>query len=629
MENELIENTEIKIPLTRRLPAKVAAFILFVLMAGTVVLSVIGAVVMFEAEIYSRPLDAFKQDVFGSLAWSVADEIYYARANNEDFNFEESFGETNLTCRLTNPEGTEIFNNLGSGRNAYKLNIPVYIHQSDETTIANAEIHIDKDFPVSDRFSAANKLLELTYALRYWIYVIAVLSLIALVVLFVFLMCASGHKKEHDGIEPSFITKIPLDLLATAVGLLLFFTIQISIESSYMAPDYAAIVVFALAFIICISIFLGFCISLATRIKLGKWWRNTVIYKFFHLIWRILRAIGRGIGYIFRNLPLIWKTALALVVVVVYSFISAAFDDFASRFTMLLLGMIIVFPVVTYMAIAQRKLQTAGRRLAKGDLSVQVDTRRMLWDFKEHGENLNSIGLGMTRAVDERMKSERMKTELITNVSHDIKTPLTSIINYTDLISKEESGNQKINEYVEVLSRQSERLKKLIEDLVEASKASTGNLDISLSPCDIGVLLAQTVGEYQSKLSDCALELVTVKPETPVMVMADGRFLWRVFDNIMNNVIKYAQPDTRVYLTLEQRQGKVNISLKNISKYPLNISAEELMERFVRGDSSRHTEGSGLGLSIARSLIELQRGSLSLTIDGDLFKVDLSFNEIN
>ena len=231
----------------------------------------------------------------------------------------------------------------------------------------------------------------------------------------------------------------------------------------------------------------------------------------------------------------------------------------------------------------------------------------------------------MSRAVDERMKSERMKTELITNVSHDIKTPLTSIINYADLISREKCDNEKIAEYAEVLSRQSDRLKRLIEDLVEASKAATGNLEVMLSLCDAGVFISQAVGEYEQKLNDAGLQTVVTQFDEAVYVMADGRRMLRVFDNLMNNICKYAQSGTRVYLSLEKIGNKAVITFKNTSRDPLNISADELMERFVRGDSSRNTEGNGLGLSIAKSLTELQGGTLTLSVDGDLFKVILSF----
>jgi len=290
---------------------------------------------------------------------------------------------------------------------------------------------------------------------------------------------------------------------------------------------------------------------------------------------------------------------------------------------------IILVPAIVLVAINLQKLKEGGRKIAMGDLSYQIDTRYMFWDFKDHGENLNRISEGMTRAVEERLKSERFKTELITNVSHDIKTPLTSIINYVDLIKKENIENEKLKEYIDVLDRQSSRLKKLTEDLIEASKASTGNLQVNMAPTGIGVLFTQAVGEYEERIKNTGLELILDKPAEEVYIMADGRLLWRVFDNLLNNICKYAQPGTRVYLNLEKINGKAVITFRNISRYALNISSDELLERFVRGDRSRNTEGSGLGLSIAKSLTELQKGVLELYIDGDLFKVILKFDIIN
>ncbi len=274
------------------------------------------------------------------------------------------------------------------------------------------------------------------------------------------------------------------------------------------------------------------------------------------------------------------------------------------------------------------------------------------------------------------MKSERFKTELITNVSHDIKTPLTSIINYVDLLEKEKLNNETAEEYLEVLERQSARLKKLIEDLMEASKASTGNLEVNLEALEAGVSLIQIVGEFDEKMSAAKLKLLIDKPQNPVYILADSRHFWRVIDNLMNNICKYAQPfdekmsaaklkllidkpqnpvyiladsrhfwrvidnlmnnickyaqpGTRVYINLEKMGDMARLTFRNTSKYPLNISSEELMERFVRGDSSRNTEGSGLGLSIAKSLMDLMKGRFSLYVDGDLFKVVLEFPEVD
>ncbi len=285
-----------------------------------------------------------------------------------------------------------------------------------------------------------------------------------------------------------------------------------------------------------------------------------------------------------------------------------------------------VFFVLT-VVLQLRKLQKMAEQLAKGDLNSRMDTTGLLWEFKKHGDYLNQISDGMIKAVDERIKSEHFKTELITNVSHDIKTPLTSIINYVDLMKKETIAEERVLEYLEVLDRQSARMKKLVEDLIEASKVSTGNVAVNLETCDISILLTQMTGEYGERFEQAQLELLVSQPEQPLYILADNQHLWRIFDNLMNNIYKYAQPGSRVYIDVARQDRKVQIVFRNMSKYALNISSDELLERFVRGDSSRNAEGSGLGLSIAQSLSELMGGGLELYIDGDLFKVVVCFPE--
>lgn len=347
------------------------------------------------------------------------------------------------------------------------------------------------------------------------------------------------------------------------------------------------------------------------------------------------RLIKKSLDALFGQLPLLWKTlaafaayALSNGLFVILFFMSI---DSAGEVLVPVLWLLFNLAVLTGLCLATLqldKLKKGGQKIAAGDFNWKIDTRGMLWDFKAHGESLNSIGDGMAKAVEEHLKSERLKTELITNVSHDLKTPLTSIVNYVDLLKKENIENQNVLEYIEVLDRQSNRLKKLTEDLVEASKASTGNLTVEPVRTDVVELLNQSFGEYTERFAESQLEAVIRTSLPEVFILADGRLLWRVFDNLLNNICKYSQPHTRVYLDVEADRGKARISLKNISKYPLNLSPEELLERFARGDSARTTEGSGLGLSIAKSLTELQKGSFELSVDGDLFKVIIGFDTI-
>ena len=329
----------------------------------------------------------------------------------------------------------------------------------------------------------------------------------------------------------------------------------------------------------------------------------------------------------------IWPTYVAVLIIalieyiVVYVLLGYFYYDAEIRVYKII--QIILFSVyIIHDALLKRRLRNATDSLADGNFSYQIKLSGLYGDYREIAENLNSISEGMNLAIEERIKSERMKTELITNVSHDLKTPLTSIVNYANLINQETCENEKIKEYSEVLERQSIRMKRLIDDLVEASKASTGNLDIQLEKCEADILLTQAAGEFEQRLHNCGLELKISQPQNRIQILADSRRLWRVFDNLMNNICKYGQSGTRVYLTLEESEKYAVFTFKNTSRNELNFKADELVERFVRGDLSRNTEGNGLGLSIAKSLTELQNGIFELTIDGDLFKVVLKMPKI-
>ncbi len=510
----------------------------------------------------------------------------------------------------------------------------VFYHYADEalaTNVVNLKYYTVSLSPFETSSDAPMvELLRLivstVYTLRYSLYIIALLCVILLIVFLAMLMYASGRRPDTEECSNGWVGKIPFDLLLLAIFGVASLLVAITFELGHLSLEW--IIVWAIGLYIVGTITaLLLLMFIASGIKNRTLIKNTVTFRLLKLIFKGLKAILS----LFAKIPLIWKTALAVGVITFTEFlVFIAFDgrqDVIVAFELLL--KLILIPLVLYIAITLRRLQKSGRELALGNLSYHTDTSGMLFDFKEHGENLNSIALGMSRAVDERLKSERMKTELITNVSHDIKTPLTSIINYAGLIGNETCDNPVITEYSGVLVRQSEKLKRLIEDLVEASKASTGNLEVELAPCDASIFISQSAGEYEEKLKENDLTLVTKEPDKEVRIMADGRRMWRIFDNLMNNICKYAQPGTRVYLSLEEYNDNAIITFKNTSKEPLDMTEEELMERFTRGDSSRNTEGNGLGLSIAKSMAELQNGRLKISTDADLFKAVLVFPVIN
>lgn len=270
-------------------------------------------------------------------------------------------------------------------------------------------------------------------------------------------------------------------------------------------------------------------------------------------------------------------------------------------------------------------LDQAISTISTGDTGYRLDISMLSGKEKKMGEHINNITSGLDTALQEKVKSERLKADLITNVSHDIKTPLTSIINYVDLLKRQKIQDPKIAAYLEVLDQKSQRLKTLTEDLVEASKASSGNLKLEVSDINLVELVQQTNGEFEERFALRRLELIQELPEEIIVIRADGRRLWRVLENLYTNAFKYAQEGSRVYVDIKEEDGRAVFTIKNISEKPLNISPDELTERFVRGDVARTTEGSGLGLSIARSLTQLQKGEFVISIDGDLFKAQVIF----
>ncbi len=623
---------------------KTLAFIACVLAVLIAAGSVLGAAACIECGYY----EASKEELFLEITESEESRIIYpylyrALDNGKNKQSEAVKDDGNLIFEIRDMEGELLLYSESSKdikeweREWYYSVSPEQYHEEfykdiyKENAVLTVKLSIKEGCPENDLLALLYKLNDLAYEMRYGVYGVGTAALILAVIFFVILMNVSARKPESEELFPGALHKVPFDILLALFVFAAVVPVVAIGESDWARSEVAAVFILFIYGVGIFSAFLGLCMSAAARIKDRSLLKNTLIWRICLLLWKFIKwlggallSIGKAILSLIRAIPLVWKTGLALFAVYLIRTISLGRNPYDWALETLFEAAVII-PLILYIALCMRTLQKGGRALASGDLSYRVDTKNMLWDLKEHGENLNRISDGTALAVEERLKSERMKTELITNVSHDIKTPLTSIINYAGLIGEEETDNEKIKEYSEVLVRQSERLKRLIEDLVEASKASTGNLDVQLMPCDASVFLSQAAGEYEEKMADAELKLITVYPEKELRIMADGRRMQRVFDNLMNNICKYAQPGTRVYLSLEEKNGNAVFTFRNTSKEQLNISEEELMERFTRGDSSRNTEGNGLGLSIAKSMAELQKGSLKLSIDGDLFKAILSF----
>ncbi|MGX8715019.1 MAG: sensor histidine kinase, partial [Lachnospiraceae bacterium] len=482
---------------------------------------------------------------------------------------------------------------------------------------------------VADLYRETENMINLGMRLKYLVFFIIPISGLAAILCLSYLLAVCGHRNGEDKIVRTLPGWIPLDIFLLALGFMAIPARSILNRVSaledlviftpthmYTSLVFLAVIIFLL---------LIFLLDLVVSCKLGRWWENTVLYKLFHFIVDTLGRLMNGYRKDAENITFynrIW---------VIFGLVTAAegiglvvtmlWNDY---FPLLLLVWVcekIIFGYFTAKIMSQfGRIRTGALRMSTGDVNYQIDSEGMFTDLRDYAEDLNHLSIGLSDALSDRMKSERFQTELITNVSHDIKTPLTSIITYVDILKRQGLDAPGAPEYLEVLSRQSDKLKKLIEDLIEASRASSGSLSLEMEILDASLILSQAAAEYQDRIDKKNLEFYMEIPDTEVPVYADSRHLWRVIDNLLSNILKYGQEDTRAYINLENDKDEVRFIFRNISREPLNISSDELMERFVRGDSSRNTEGSGLGMSIARSLTELMGGRMEVIIDGDLFK---------
>lgn len=494
--------------------------------------------------------------------------------------------------------------------------------------------------------SESYPLLSALYQWRYRFIALMISMLILFAATLVYLCTAAGRKSGSEKAVPAALNRIPLDLYLLGAGggifglcFVIAEAVEMLITQAYTGEMTLIILLGAVAAMGIGLLLVGFFFALAAQVKAGGgyWWRHTLFGWFLCRTAGIVCWIGRsltklchGCAALFNLLPVIWQwllTAAAMTLCVLLSaLITFGSWGFAAMMGAMMLFACIIADIslICYGAYCFGTLMKGARILALGDLNYQIPTRYLCGSFRQFANELNSLAGAAQLAAERQMKSERMKTELITNVSHDIKTPLTSIINYVDLLKKPHSDADGAL-YLEVLDRQSFCLKKLIDDLMEMSKASSGNISVEIAQVDAVEAVNQALGEFADKLAGVNLVPVFRHPDFPVTMLADGRLLWRVMSNLLGNAVKYALPDTRLYVDLMVLQGNAVIAVKNISREQLNVSADELMERFVRGDAARNTEGSGLGLNIAKSLVELQHGQMHLMVDGDLFKVTLIF----
>jgi len=630
---------------------KVLSLFLACLLLIVALFSIVSIILLAEFGFYTGTFEATQHEVYTHFGKTMAEdtlreaytevwdpqdatyekiEEYDARINAETL---RRLGEENVLLTVTDPGGRVISSTYRGEEPQYEGETSIMLLHEDGYVERFIHFVIPIEKEGSGLFYVMDLWLAQVYGQRFALIVIGVLSFIAFALLFVLLLCMAGRRAGDVDARPNVFDRLPTDLMLALYGAYAWGLIELILQ---VTESWRPVLIIPCALLILIAspLILLFCMSFATRCKCGTLLKNTLCFWLLRHVGRALRwlwvhalcPVGKTIHDVIAGMPIVWKTALILFVIAFVEFLALWFIPTRTGLLISwLIESVVLAALLLAAALIMKRLQAGGQALARGDLKYKVDEEHLPGDFKRHARDLNSISDGMNRAVEERMRSEHFRTELISNVSHDIKTPLTTIISYINLLQQEKFESEAAGKYLATLDRQSTRLKKLMEDLLEISKASTGNMTIVSTPCELEVLLEQALGEYEERMEAAGLSPVLhITPPSPV-VLADGQLLWRVFDNLLSNAVKYAMPGTRVYLDLSTADGYATLLFRNISKEELNIPATDLLERFVRGDRSRHTEGSGLGLSIAQSLTELMGGELSLEIDGDLFKVTLRF----
>lgn len=556
----------------------------------------------------------------------------YAKEKNADKVIDYIKNQPNLAYVIVEPKLKDFETNIDVSSASWKSYIQSESIVDDNFVYIAA---VDMEYPIQDMFyegiQTFNKFSPYFVASVQLIMVSSIILLICVV----WQTIIAGKGESDAEIKLYAFDRWKTELAAGTIimlwALLTEFTLEIIYTTGYYYEiegytyysgsffDVTSVVMIGIYGFLTAVLFLVAYLSLVRRIKARTLWKNSLCSIGVKYIWKLCKVIAE----FWKNRSLIWKIALIL-----FGFFFIHWLGFGGAGGAIVLALILEVLAAVWIlwgTILKERIRTGISKISEGDITHEISTDRMIGTDKEIAENINHIGDGLQNAVNEMMKSERLKTDLITNVSHDIKTPLTSIINYVDLLKRENIDDPKIQGYIKILEEKAQRLKTLTEDVVEASKVSSGNITLEYMDVNLVEMLNQTIGEFTEKFEAKNLKIVTNLPEESAIIHVDNRRMWRVLENIFNNAAKYSMPGTRVYADLKKENNIVHFSLKNISEQPLNIKAEELTERFIRGDISRNTEGSGLGLSIAKNLTELQGGTFELYLDGDLFKVNIEF----
>lgn len=597
------------------------------------------AVQIYSLDDCEKAKDYYKCTVENKDEYRMGYYRDYFSSKNSNFVFAVSDMEGNFLFE-GQPEGYTY--QLAKENSDYLGTSDFYMVESDGS-ITPFKIHyaivVDDNQP-NDRYKSAFEWIEVANQLKYFIFFVLFISILIIVILLSVVTINAGTTDPQTGeIIPGFVDRIPLDICTVAV--IGFFAVAWMVIGLTSAADVNMVLnnlVVVITFVAFVMLLMTYLMTVSVRFKMGKFYKNTVIYMIYR---KFKRKTPRKIRKAFGELSFFGKIILGISTYVIFEatiLIAMAYGGIFGRdptriFTMFLIiwGMtrLLIIPIFVLVAINLNYIKEEGERLAGGVLGDGVADKLSIAAFKSHGKNLDQIRKEINKAMEQELKSERLRNELITNVSHDIKTPLTSIKSYVDFLQRDNLSEKERREYLEIVAKHTDKLAVLAKNLIEVSQITSGDIEVKREKTSLNIIIEQTLEEFALKLEQNELMPRVLMPGNEIYIMGDGEWLWRIFSNLLNNACKYAAVGTDVEISLEESNGKAAVRIANISKSALNVEGEELFERFVRGDSSRHTEGNGLGLSIAKSLAELQGGTLDISVKGDTFAAVVIFDTVD
>ena len=600
-------------------------------------------------QIYSIDDSEMAKDYYNCI-YEKSDEPlmnwYHEKFSPENSSYAFSITDVNGAVRLSSPQASGHSYETIANSSDYtgKQLFYAYNEKSEpELLVLNYAVSSGEDMIANDKYTQAFRWIDIADTLKFFVFVVLFIAVLIVIILLSLITINAGNTDEETGeIIPGAVEKVPLDVLTLC--LISLFTVAWMIIGLTSAADVEMVLNNFVVMITCVAavfVVMTYLTSLSVRVKMGKFYKNTVIYMIYR---KFKRKTPRKVRRIFYDMSAFKKLIIGIIV---FFLVEAAIligiayhgilkpepvsaDNVLLTFiTIWAITRLVIIPIFAMIAINLHYVKEEGERIAEGIMGdSSIADKLTISSIRSHGKNLDMIKKEINRAMEQELKSEKLKSELITNVSHDLKTPLTSIKNYVDLLQREDLSDEDRKNYTKTIAKHTDKLSMLLSNLLEASQISSGNIEVNLEKTSLNIMLEQSSEEFSIKFMQSDLLPRVNMPEDDIYIMGDGQWLWRIFSNLLNNACKYAAADTDVEITLENRDGKATVEIANISGAELNIEGEELFERFVRGDSSRHTEGNGLGLSIAKSLVELQGGTMNISVSGERFAVSIIFDAV-